>query len=290
MEPRDDTQPTDTTPASGQWWVLRAWNGRRKWFLLAGLIAATLVLPPLVVLLALAVLITAIVAVARGRQTWLRIPTRKAAFTMAAAALVLMFFASSINATRTNLSANNAVTASVPQVAEQEEEKPSPKPTVSRTSTPRPTPERTVKEESVTEVIAFESSTVDDGSLPAGQTAVVTQGVDGQRTLTYKVTYEGNKEVGRELVADVVTVAPVTQVTANGTYVAPPPPPPPPPAASTGGCDPNYADACVPRSSDVDCAWGSGNGPAYFDGVARVVGSDIYGLDRDGDGYACERD
>ncbi|WP_336633322.1 MULTISPECIES: Excalibur domain protein [unclassified Microbacterium] len=55
------------------------------------------------------------------------------------------------------------------------------------------------------------------------------------------------------------------------------------------GCDPNYADACVPIASDVDCAWGSGDGPAYFDGVARVVGRDIYGLDRDGDGWACER-
>lgn len=290
MDPRDDTHLTDTTPDSRQWWLLRAWSGRRKWLVLAGLIAATLLLPQLVALLALVILVTAIVAVARGNRTWLRIPTRKLAFAMAAAALVVMFVASSVSATRANLSADDAVTASLPKVAEQEEQKPSPKPTVSRTSTPRPTPERTVKEESVTEVIAFESSTVDDGSLPAGQTAVVTQGVEGQKTLTYKVTYEGNKEVSRELVAEVVTVAPVTQVTANGTYVAPPPPPPPPPAASTGGCDPNYADACVPRSSDVDCAWGSGNGPAYFDGVARVVGSDIYGLDRDGDGYACERD
>jgi hypothetical protein len=79
----------------------------------------------------------------------------------------------------------------------------------------------------------------------------------------------------------------VTQVTSIGTYVAPPPPPPAAQAAS--GCDGNYADACVPIASDVDCAWGSGDGPAYFDGVARVVGSDVYDLDRDGDGYACER-
>jgi hypothetical protein len=45
----------------------------------------------------------------------------------------------------------------------------------------------------------------------------------------------------------------------------------------------------VPVASDVDCASGSGNGPAYLDGTARVVGDDIYGLDRDGDGDACEQ-
>lgn len=58
--------------------------------------------------------------------------------------------------------------------------------------------------------------------------------------------------------------------------------------AAPSGCDPNYAGACVPAASDVDCAGGSGNGPAYVRGPVRVVGSDIYGLDRDGDGVGCE--
>ena len=40
--------------------------------------------------------------------------------------------------------------------------------------------------------------------------------------------------------------------------------------------------------SDVDCAGGSGNGPAYVQGPVEVVGPDVYGLDRDGDGIACE--
>ena len=55
------------------------------------------------------------------------------------------------------------------------------------------------------------------------------------------------------------------------------------------GCDPNYTGACVPIASDVDCANGSGNGPAYVQGPVYVVGSDIYKLDRDHDGVACER-
>lgn len=58
--------------------------------------------------------------------------------------------------------------------------------------------------------------------------------------------------------------------------------------AAPSGCDPNYSGACVPIASDVDCAGGSGNGPAYARGPVRVVGSDIYGLDRDGDGLGCE--
>jgi hypothetical protein len=54
------------------------------------------------------------------------------------------------------------------------------------------------------------------------------------------------------------------------------------------GCDPNYEGACVPIASDVDCAGGSGNGPEYVRGPVYVVGIDIYELDRDGDGIACE--
>jgi len=59
------------------------------------------------------------------------------------------------------------------------------------------------------------------------------------------------------------------------------------PTAAAQDCDPNYS-GCVPKASDVDCAGGSGNGPAYVSGPVRVIVSDIYGLDRDGDGVACE--
>ena len=59
--------------------------------------------------------------------------------------------------------------------------------------------------------------------------------------------------------------------------------------ASAQSCDPNYTGDCVPVASDVDCAGGSGNGPAYVEGPVRVIGRDIYKLDRDGDGIGCER-
>ncbi len=60
------------------------------------------------------------------------------------------------------------------------------------------------------------------------------------------------------------------------------------PAAPAGGCDPNYTP-CVPIASDVDCAAGSGNGPAYVQGRVTVIGEDIYGLDADNDGIGCEK-
>lgn len=61
------------------------------------------------------------------------------------------------------------------------------------------------------------------------------------------------------------------------------------PPALAQDCDPNYTGACVPVASDVDCASGSGNGPAYVSGPVRVVGDDIYGLDSNHDGIGCER-
>lgn len=63
---------------------------------------------------------------------------------------------------------------------------------------------------------------------------------------------------------------------------------PSPKANSQSNCDPNYSGACVPIASDVDCVGGSGNGPAYVKGPVKVIGTDIYGLDRDGNGTGCE--
>lgn len=59
-------------------------------------------------------------------------------------------------------------------------------------------------------------------------------------------------------------------------------------APSPKRCHPNYSGACVPIASDVDCAGGSGNGPAYVRGPVRVIGPDVYRLDRDHDGIGCE--
>ncbi|MEQ1702283.1 MAG: hypothetical protein ABMA25_19405 [Ilumatobacteraceae bacterium] len=96
------------------------------------------------------------------------------------------------------------------------------------------------------------------------------------------------------------TTAPPTTVPVTAPPTAPPTLPPtlpPPPATQapqpfvavpSNSCDPNYS-GCVPIADDVDCAGGSGNGPAYVQGPVSVIGEDIYGLDgNDNDGIGCE--
>ena len=86
------------------------------------------------------------------------------------------------------------------------------------------------------------------------------------------------------------TVEPTPEPTPEATPEPTPkatPKPTPKPTPKASKCDPNYS-GCVPIASDVDCAGGSGNGPAYVQGPVRVTGSDIYQLDSDHDGLACE--
>ena len=56
---------------------------------------------------------------------------------------------------------------------------------------------------------------------------------------------------------------------------------------ASSSCDSNYTGCLDPNSADYDCAGGSGDGPDYT-GPVEVIGADHYGLDADGDGYACE--
>ncbi|MGV8881564.1 MAG: G5 domain-containing protein [Rhodoglobus sp.] len=258
----------------------------------AGLIAILLI-PSLVPLAALTALVTGIVALVKKTPTWLRLKSRSVALTVTASAAALLLVSGVVTANTTPaVPQGDALVGAVPLVSDEDAGEsaqrtvpaPSSTPTPTPTPTPSPTPRISTRDETATEPVAFERVSVEDGSFARGTTQITTGGADGEKTLTYRVTLSDGKEVKRELLSEVVTREPVAEVTSLGTYDAPPPP-----APEASGCDPNYADACVPIASDVDCAWGTGNGPAYFDGVALVVGSDIYDLDRDGDGYACEQ-
>jgi resuscitation-promoting factor RpfB len=124
--------------------------------------------------------------------------------------------------------------------------------------------------------VPFPTKRVSDPNLAKGTTKVTTRGVAGVRTLTYEVTFTNGVQTARKLVRQVVTKKPVTQVVHVGTK-------------ATQRCDPNYSGACVPIASDVDCAGGSGNGPAYVEGPVTIIGEDIYDLDgNDHDGIGCE--
>ena len=161
------------------------------------------------------------------------------------------------------------------------------------TTAPATTVPVEVREVLTTEPIPFSVEDRDDPLLDFGLTTIVQPGQPGVRTITHKVTFKGDQEVGRRLVSEAVTVGATPQIVAHGTYVAPTTPPttttevPAPQGLAGGGCDPNYS-GCVPIASDVDCAGGKGNGPAYVSGPVQVIGADIYDLDRDSDGYGCE--
>lgn len=156
-------------------------------------------------------------------------------------------------------------------------------PTPTPSEAPSPTPVVTTEIVTETETISFNKVRQDDASMDLGKEAVTTKGVDGVKTLTYEIVITDGVETSRQLVSEEITTKVVDEVTSVGTRKPPPPPDPQP------DCDPNYEGACVPIDSDVDCAGGSGNGPSYVQGPVRVVGSDIYDLDRDGDGIGCDR-
>jgi len=129
----------------------------------------------------------------------------------------------------------------------------------------------------VTDSIPFRSVTRKTAKLKKGVTKVAQRGRPGVRVKVYRVTLEDGLEVDRELISKTVRRKPVNRIVLKGTREPEP----------TRQCDPNYG-GCVPIAYDVDCAGGSGDGPAYVQGPVQVIGDDIYDLDRDGDGWGCD--
>jgi len=132
--------------------------------------------------------------------------------------------------------------------------------------------------------IPYSRDTVKTPTLDKGDSVVDQEGRTGVRVRVVRVALKDGVQVGRDLVKTFVKREPVDQVRLVGTHVEPKPEPEP----ASSSCDPNYAGACVPVASDVDCAGGSGDGPAYVEGPVRVVGDDVYDLNRDDDDIACD--
>lgn len=70
------------------------------------------------------------------------------------------------------------------------------------------------------EGVPFTSSTVNDSALPQGQTQLRTPGINGERTITYEVTYADDVEMARREVGNSITIPPTNEVIAKGTKVA----------------------------------------------------------------------
>ena len=160
-----------------------------------------------------------------------------------------------------------------------------------------------------TQTVPFEEQTVNDASLPKGQSVVRQEGKPGVKTVTFQITLKDGQETSRTQVNEALNTPPDPKITAVGTKTsltstpkatpkpatplsatsAPTPVPTPVPTvqALNNRCSPHYTP-CVPIASDVDCAGGTGDGPLYVSGPIKVIGRDVYGLDSDHDGWGCE--
>jgi len=137
------------------------------------------------------------------------------------------------------------------------------------------------KTETTKKQVPYESLTKNDSNLEKGRSVKSVAGVTGEQTILYNVTYRDGMEVDRQEVSNILSLAPVDEITLIGTktvYVAPVPVYSAP--QQSGNCDPNYTP-CVPQSSlDLNCG--------DIRTMVRVIGSDRHRFDRDNDGYGCE--
>jgi len=74
--------------------------------------------------------------------------------------------------------------------------------------------------QSVTETIAMPIQTILDGTLAYGTSAIRQTGSAGSRVLTYKVVVKDGQVISKELVQQVVTADPVTEIVVQGTNLS----------------------------------------------------------------------
>jgi resuscitation-promoting factor RpfB len=287
----EHTAPMGQAPATAVAEASAAKSSQLKTWLIVGgvVLAITLLTRSLGVLMMFAGLLlffVAIYGIVRGSAKLFRVRSRGSALAALGIALVLMFAGSGANAALGGPGSSSSDAGSSPASTAPQPFAATPTAKPSPTPSPKPTTFEDVQESTA---IPFERTAVDDPNIDVGQAPITTVGADGTKVATYRVTYVDGVEVSRELVSEEVTVAPVNEVTSNGTRQPPPPPAPVPLVQPAAECHGSYAGVCVPIASDVDCEGGGGNGPAYVRGPLQVVGEDVYDLDRDGDGIACDK-
>ena len=74
-----------------------------------------------------------------------------------------------------------------------------------------------VKEETETEKISYSTETESSATLEKGKTETKRAGENGEKEVTYKVTYVDGKEESREKVSEKVTKEPVSAIVVSGT-------------------------------------------------------------------------
>lgn len=74
-----------------------------------------------------------------------------------------------------------------------------------------------VKKITETEVVAYETQTEYSDDMYAGESSIRQEGVNGEKELTYDVTYVDGRESGRKLVSEKMITEPVDEIVVEGT-------------------------------------------------------------------------
>ena len=112
-----------------------------------------------------------------------------------------------------------------------------------------------VKEVTEKEPIAYQTRTEKSKSMTIGTSKVTRQGVNGEKKITYQVTYVDGKEDGRKAVKEEVIKEPVDKIITQGTK------PKPKPAASKGKSKSGKGKKVVSKKKVYDC---DGSGHGYY--------------------------
>ena len=121
------------------------------------------------------------------------------------------------------------------------------------------TKDEVVKEETKTEEVPFDVQEAYSDQMATGESVVTQEGQNGEKEVTYEVTYVDGKEVKREVLDETVTKEPVAQIVTYGTAQATAP-------QGDGGV---YE---VSREAVPSCADGS---HGYYD-ITMSDGSHVY--------------
>lgn len=78
-----------------------------------------------------------------------------------------------------------------------------------------------IKEVIEKSTVPYATETRNDSSLPLGYSSTSREGIDGEKSTTYLVTYIDGKETTRTQKSDETTRQPISKITTKGTYSAP---------------------------------------------------------------------
>jgi uncharacterized protein YabE (DUF348 family) len=123
----------------------------------------------------------------------------------------------------------------------------------------------TTKEQTVKQTIGYGVVKHSDSSMYEGDSDVVTNGVPGSQSVTYKVVYDNGKVTGRTVLSTHVLSQPKAQVENYGTKSRPAPPAPP---ASTSGLNWDAVASCESGGN-----WSINTGNGYYGGLQFDYGT-----------------